>query len=179
MCILYIVCHLHNTFWKEQRNVVPQGTEEFATQRDPLQGRGSIPKYGSDLRWQWGTTSSSSMWLTLLKVTSPSSLPFYCTPHHHKLGLPSALLSFRPSPQCRSQMCRSVASCVPRGFPSYLCMVTSVCFAKNMTRLFLTQPASELRGDMTQPQPLLFTLLLWQLKTTKPQSLALQSSWSS
>lgn len=97
--ILYILCYLRNSFWKEQRNLVPQGAGEFATQRDPLQDRGSIPKHGLDLMWQWG----SGMWLTLLKVTSPFSLRFYWTPHHRKLGLQSALLSFRPSPQRRAR----------------------------------------------------------------------------
>lgn len=125
MCTLYVCYMLHCeytmycildisfTFWKQWRNV-SQGTGQPAPQRDPLQDTRDLPKLGLHIRWQWGTTSSSCMWLAshsytsffsaLLLVTAPSSTRAVVC-----ITQPQA---FSP---VLSQTCRSHASWVPGG----------------------------------------------------------------
>lgn len=80
-------------------------------------------------------------WLcTSKKVTSPFSLPFYWTPRPHKLGLWSASLSLRPSPQHWARYAGPTLAGFLEAPMARLCGVTSACFAKNIRWLFLTQP---------------------------------------
>lgn len=149
MCTLYVCYMLHCeytmycildisfTFWKQWRNV-SQGTGQPAPQRDPLQDTRDLPKLGLHIRWQWGTTSSSCMWLASHKVTPPFSLLFYWSPHPHQPGLWSASLSLRPSPQCWARHAGPTLAGFLEAPMARLHRVTSACFAKNRTRFLLT-----------------------------------------